>query len=473
MSVSEAIQALKAISASLVVLPGSDEYKEISRSYLSTVESDLEPAAFALPSTKDDVAAILKALKPFDNKVPIAICGGGQQPAAGVANVAGGITIHLRRFKGIELSQDKTFVSISPGETWGEVYKKLEPEGLAVSGSRAGTGGIGGLSTHGGISFFSSERGFIADDVVNYEIVLASGDVVGANAKEHSDLFKALKGGGGSNFGIITRFDFTTFKQGKMWGGKFMYFPASFPQQLEGIAEYLNGPNPDPRAQVRINIGYAAELGGMMCMNDPTYTKPEKPEGFSLFTDVEPRIPQVDTLRVATVSELANEQSEQSEYKKRVIYLTTTLKANAEVLKMTLEKFNKGFEPIKSVAGLIYAATYEPYPVSLLKASTGNSLGLDANDGPLVLFLLYTSWSDTKDDDAVIKANKEVLGDIKKEAEAMGQLSPYTYMNYSFPGQDPISSYGPEIKKQLQAVSQKYDPEGFFQKAVSGGFKLF
>ena len=169
----------------------------------------------------------------------------------------------------------------------------------------------------GGISFFSSERGFIADDVVNYEIVLASGDIVNANSKENSDLFKALKGGGGSNFGIITRFDFATFKQGKMWGGKFMYFPQSFPQQLEGIAEYLNGPNPDPKAQVRINIGYAAELGGMMCMNDPTYTKPEKPEGFSLFTDVEPRVPQVDTLRVATVSELANEQSEQSEYKKR------------------------------------------------------------------------------------------------------------------------------------------------------------
>ena len=159
--------------------------------------------------------------------------------------------------------------------------------------------------------------------------------------------------------------------------------------------------------------------------------------------------------------------------KRRVIYLTTTLKANADVLKMTLDQFNKGFEPIKSVSGLIYAATYEPYPVSLLKAGTGNSLGLDAKNGPLVCFLLYASWSNREDDDIVIKANKEVLDSIIKEAEAMGQLSPYTYMNYAFPDQDPISSYGPEIKKQLQEVSQKYDPEAFFQKAVSGGFKLF
>lgn len=141
---------------------------------------------------------------------------------------------------------------------------------------------------------------------------------------------------------------------------------------------------------------------------------------------------------------------------------------------MTLEKFNQGFQPIKSVAGLIYAATYEPYPISLLEAGAGkNSLGLDASNGPLVLFLLYASWSNTDDDDLVIKANKDVIDNITKEAEAMGLLSPYQYMNYAFPDQDPISSYGPEIKKELQIVSRKYDPSSFFQKAVSGGFKLF
>jgi FAD/FMN-containing dehydrogenase len=149
MSVSEAIDALKAISESLVVLPGSEEYEKVNGSYLSTFESQLKPAAFALPSTTQDVTAILKALTPFEDKVPVAICGAGQQPAAGVANVANGITIHMQRFKGVKLSQDRSFVSIAPGETWGNVYKTLEPEGLSASGGRASTGGIGGLATHG------------------------------------------------------------------------------------------------------------------------------------------------------------------------------------------------------------------------------------------------------------------------------------------------------------------------------------
>lgn len=70
-----------------------------------------------------------------------------------------------------------------------------------------------------------------------------------------------------------------------MWGGKFIYFPQVFHQQLEGIADYLNGPNPDPKAQVRVNIGYAADLGWVMCMNDPTLTMPERLKGISQPTD--------------------------------------------------------------------------------------------------------------------------------------------------------------------------------------------
>jgi FAD/FMN-containing dehydrogenase len=85
-------------------------------------------------------------------------------------------------------------------------------------------------------------------------VVLANGEVIDANASSHSDLFLALKGGGGSNFGIVVRFDFATFKQGKMWGGKLLFFPQSFPAQLDALAEYLNGPNQDPKAQVSQEI---------------------------------------------------------------------------------------------------------------------------------------------------------------------------------------------------------------------------
>lgn len=47
------------------------------------------------------------------------------------------------------------------------------------------------------------------------------------------------------------------------------------------------------------------------------------------------------------------------------------------------------------------------------------------------------------------------------------------YMNYAYTSQDPIGSYGEENKAELQRVSNRYDPQGLFQKGVPGGFKLF
>lgn len=149
MSVSKAIEALQNISTDLVILLGSDEYESVSATYLSTFESELKPAAFALPSSTHEVKAVLEALTAFESEVPVAICGAGQHPSAGVANVADGITIHMQRFKGIKLSADRSYVSISPGEIWGNVYKALDSEGLSVSGGRASSCGIGGLATHG------------------------------------------------------------------------------------------------------------------------------------------------------------------------------------------------------------------------------------------------------------------------------------------------------------------------------------
>lgn len=75
------------------------------------------------------------------------------------------------------------------------------------------------LSALGGLSFFSPEHGFACDNVANFQIVLASGDIVNANAVENPDLYRAIRGGQ-SNFGIVTRFDIITHERSTFWGGR-------------------------------------------------------------------------------------------------------------------------------------------------------------------------------------------------------------------------------------------------------------
>ncbi|KAF2191954.1 hypothetical protein K469DRAFT_696029 [Zopfia rhizophila CBS 207.26] len=242
---------------------------------------------------------------------------------------------------------------------------------------------------------------------------------------------------------------------------------------LEALADFLNDPNPGPHAQVRINVGYAAEFSSMMCMNDPTYTKPRKPDALVPFVDIQPRMDQINTLRIDTVESLADEQSEQTEFNHRLFYMMTTLKADSGILKTFMEKFLITFENSKDVPELIYVATYELYPVSLIRTGGSNSLGLDPAEGPLICLLLYASWDNSSGDSKVIDENNILLEAINKEVEAKGLLSPYRYTNYAFTHQDPISSYGNDVKAEVQAVSRKYDPEDFFQAAVHGGFKFF
>lgn len=86
----------------------------------------------------------------------------------------------------------------------------------------------------GGISFASSTKGFGANNVVNYEIVLANGTIIQANDEEHPDLFWALKLAG-SNFGVVTRFDMPTYTSPAIWGDLTVY-----PATAQSISDVLN-----------------------------------------------------------------------------------------------------------------------------------------------------------------------------------------------------------------------------------------
>lgn len=153
------------------------------------------------------------------SKGDIAIRGGGHSHWAS-NNIANGATIDLSLLNGVEYDKRSHVASIGAGARWGGVFAEIEPLGRSITGGREGNVGVAGLTLGGGASFHSARRGFACDDVVNYEVVLANGSVVQANARQYPDLFKALKGGG-NNYGIVTRFDMQTFEAPKsgIWGG--------------------------------------------------------------------------------------------------------------------------------------------------------------------------------------------------------------------------------------------------------------
>jgi hypothetical protein len=155
--------------------------------------------------------------------------------------------------------------------------------------------------------------------------------------------------------------------------------------------------------------------------------------------------------------------------------MTTTVKADISILEYAVETFHESFKKLKDINNLLFSLTFEPIPVSMIEQSNArgqNALGLKPSDGPLVVVLFYTSWDDARDTENVYEVNKKALQRIEAEAERKNVAASYRYLNYAYTHQDPINSYGSESKARLQAVSAKYDPEGFFQAAGAGPFKL-
>lgn len=123
------------------------------------------------------------------------------------------MTIDLSSLNEVIVSADKSTVDLSPGGKWGAVFDVLDPLQVTVPGDRDSDVGVGGYLLGGGMSYIGPLVGWACDNVVEYELVLASGKIVDVNKDSYPDLFPALKGGG-NNFGIVTRYALKTFPLG-------------------------------------------------------------------------------------------------------------------------------------------------------------------------------------------------------------------------------------------------------------------
>lgn len=100
--------------------------------------------------------------------------------------------------------------------------------------------GVGGLLLSGGLSFFHPQLGFACDSIRNYQVVNADGRILEVNQESFPDLYWALRGGG-SNFGIVTRFDLDSVPYDKFWGGAISYDISQLDVLIPAFAELAKG----------------------------------------------------------------------------------------------------------------------------------------------------------------------------------------------------------------------------------------
>ena len=203
-----------------VIAPGDHHYDDARAVWNGTV--DRRPRLIARCSGTADVAAAVRFAR--DRDLEIAVRGGGHG-VAGTAVCDGGIVIDLSALRAVSVDPVERTALVQGGALWGDVDHETQAHGLATTGGIVGHTGVGGVSLGGGLGWLMRKHGLTVDNLVQAEVVTAQGEIVGASASDHPDLFWALRGGGG-NFGVVSSFRFALHPVGPTVMAGPVFWPA-------------------------------------------------------------------------------------------------------------------------------------------------------------------------------------------------------------------------------------------------------
>ncbi|KAN0105974.1 FAD-binding domain containing protein [Hyaloscypha variabilis] len=437
-----------------VVLPEMPSYEqEQQKNWSSTAW--LPAACFVKAQNTQDVSLTLKVVTIF--QVPFAVRSGGHSANPGFGSVDSGILIDLSSLNDIILSPDHNFVSVGPGVKWDILYEELEKYELTVVGGRAAGVGVGGLITGGGMSHFSNFWGLACDQAKEFEVVLADSSVICANKSENPDLFRALKGGG-TNFGIVTRFDLFTQAEYRVWATLKAYSAANVVEVMNATISVQKAI--DHNDKIGLFVSVLKDMFVVGCIYRGWDVPPKTFGAFDNIAEVAILMPETK----GTQQSLARALSITGNAKRAI--------GTASVM-MNLDLYVELHEILKNLDATALSSvafTFQPFGATAARKGEergGNSLGI----APVSQAWLgiMGEWKDDTNDDQAIMQTHQLISSIEAAARARGLLLDFKFMNDASYTQFPFVA---STLKPLKGASEKWDPEGVFQRLQNSGFLI-
>jgi FAD/FMN-containing dehydrogenase len=251
----ESVQAFVAGARGDALRPGDAGYDDARAIWNALI--DRRPALIVRCTGAADVVDAVNFAR--EHNLLLSIKAGGHNVAGNAVN-DGGLVIDLSQMNGVHVDPTTRTVRAQGGATWGDCDRETQLFTLAVPGGVVSTTGIAGLTLHGGVGHLRRKHGLSIDNLVSVEIVTADGELRRASASENEDLFWAVRGAG-SNFGVVTSFEFQAHPVGPTVMVAAVFYPledvkallpawrdyvASAPDELNSLAFCWSVPPADP-----------------------------------------------------------------------------------------------------------------------------------------------------------------------------------------------------------------------------------
>ncbi|MCC2627996.1 MAG: linked oxidase domain protein, partial [Thermomicrobiales bacterium] len=189
----DGMDALRSRLRGLLITAESADYDEARRVLYFNV--DRCPRAIVRAADARDVATVVNFAR--DHSLPLAVRSGGHSLAY-LSVIDNAIVVDLSDMARVSIDPEARIARVQPGATSGDLAGPANDYGMALSTGDTHSVGMGGLTTGGGIGFMVRKYGLAIDNLLAAQVVTAAGDIVTASAEEHSDLFWAIRGGGGN-----------------------------------------------------------------------------------------------------------------------------------------------------------------------------------------------------------------------------------------------------------------------------------
>jgi FAD/FMN-containing dehydrogenase len=261
---------------------------------------DSRPAVIVQAMGVADVQEALRFARA--NDLVVAVRGGGHTPS-GSSTVDGGLVIDLRLMRGAHVDPEQRVAVVAGGTLLGELDRECQAHGLATTAGTISHTGVAGLTLFGGVGRLMRKHGLTVDNVLAFDVVTADGRFLHADAESHSDLYWALRGGGGV-FGVVTHFTYRLHPVGPLVYGGFLGWPLDQAKEayLAAHAHLANVPD-DLQVQFIFCTAPVAEfvppeLQGTRCMMmTATWVGPDLAEGTRQVAPLREQVkPQLDVV---------------------------------------------------------------------------------------------------------------------------------------------------------------------------------
>lgn len=186
-----------------VVAKEDEDYDKCRSSWNMAIDEYPEAIVYCL--SKDDISNNIKWC--IENNVQFRIRNGAHN-YEGYSTGDGVIVIDLSKMNKISIDDENKKVTIEGGARNREAYDILCSKGYPFPGGGCPTVGIAGLVLGGGWGYSSRYLGLACDSIIEVEIIDYKGDLITANSNKNEDLFWAVKGCGGGNFGAVVSMTF-------------------------------------------------------------------------------------------------------------------------------------------------------------------------------------------------------------------------------------------------------------------------